>query len=40
MNNICDMDSPLIDQNENPLCYTLLFNKENMNDSDHEVNTF
>ena len=30
-----DIDSSLIDQNENSLCYTLLFGKENMNDSDN-----
>ena len=33
MNKIRDMDSSLIDQNENSLCYTLLFGKQNMNDS-------
>ena len=32
---IRDIDSSLIDQNENSLCYTLLFDKENMNDSDN-----
>ena len=35
MNKIRDIDSSLIDQNENSLCYTLLFDKENMNDSDN-----
>ena len=35
MNKICDIDSSLIDQNENSLCYALLFCKENMNDSDN-----
>ena len=41
MNKICDMDSSLIDRNENFLSYTLLFGKENMNDSDnaHIINT-
>ena len=34
MNKIRDIDSSLIDQNENSLCYTLLFGKENMNDSE------
>ena len=34
MNKICDIDSPLIDQNENPLCYTLLLGKQDMNDSE------
>ena len=33
MNKNRDIDSSLIDQNENSLCYTLLFGKENMNDS-------
>ena len=33
MNKIRDIDSSLIDQNENSLCYTLLFGKENMNGS-------
>ena len=33
MNKIRDISSSLIDQNENALCYTLLFGKENMNDS-------
>ena len=33
MNKICDIDSSPIDQNENSLCYTLLFCKENMNNS-------
>ena len=32
---IRDIDSSLIDQNENSLCYTLLFGKENMNDSEN-----
>ena len=35
MNKIRDIDSSLIDQNENSLCYTLLFGKENMNDSEN-----
>ena len=35
MNKICDIDSSLIDQNENSLCYTLLFGKENMNGSEN-----
>ena len=35
MNKICDIDSSLIDQNENSFCYTLLFGKENMNDSEN-----
>ena len=35
MNKICDIDSSLIDQNENSLCYTLLFGKENMNESEN-----
>ena len=34
MKKIRDIDSSLIDQNENSLCYTLLFGKENMNDSE------
>ena len=34
MNKIRNIDSSLIDQNENSLCYTHLFGKENMNDSD------
>ena len=34
MNKIRDIDSSLIDQNENSLCYKLLFGKENMNDSE------
>ena len=33
MNKICDIDSSLTDQNEHSFCYTLLFGKENMNDS-------
>ena len=33
MKKICDVDSSLIDQNENSLYYALLFGKENMNDS-------
>ena len=35
MKKIRDIDSSLIDQNENSLCYTLLFGKENMNDSEN-----
>ena len=35
MNINCDIDSSLIDQNENYLCYSLLFGNENMNDSDN-----
>ena len=35
MNKIRDIGSSLIDQNENFLCYTLLFGKENMNDSEN-----
>ena len=35
MNKICDIDSSLIDQNGNSLCYTLLIGKENMNDSEN-----
>ena len=35
MNKIRDIDSSLIDQNENSLCYTLIFGKENMNDCDN-----
>ena len=35
MNKIRDIDSSLIDQNEKSLCYTLLFGKENMNDSEN-----
>ena len=35
MNKIRDIGSSLIDQNENSLCYTLLFGKENMNDSEN-----
>ena len=31
MNKVRDTDSSLIDQNENSLCYTLPFGKENMN---------
>ena len=31
MKKICDVDSSLIDQNENSLYYALLFGKENMN---------
>ena len=40
MNKIRDIDSSLIDQNENCLCYTLLFGKENINESKntHVVN--
>ena len=37
MNKIRDIDSSLIDQNENSLCYTLLFGKENMNDDSESV---
>ena len=33
MKKICDVDSSLIDKNENSLYYALLFGKENMNDS-------
>ena len=33
MNKIRNINSSLIDQNENSLCYTLLFAKENMNNS-------
>ena len=35
VNKIRDVDSSLVGQNENSLCYTLLFGKENMNDSDN-----
>ena len=35
MNKIRDIDSSLIDQNENFVCYTLLFGQENMNDSEN-----
>ena len=35
MNKIRDIGSSLIDQNENSLCYTLPFGKENMNDSEN-----
>ena len=35
MNKIRDIDSSLIDQNENYLCYKLLFSKENINDSEN-----
>ena len=35
MNRIRDIDSSLIDQIENSLCYTFLFGKENMNDSEN-----
>ena len=35
MNKIRDIGSSLIDQNENSLCYTLLFGKENMNDGEN-----
>ena len=35
MNKIRDTDSLLIDQNENSLCFTLVFGKENMNDSEN-----
>ena len=33
LNKIRDIDSSLTDQNENSLCYALLFGKENTNDS-------
>ena len=41
MNKIRNIDSSLIDQNENYFCYTLLCGQENMNDSDdaHILNT-
>ena len=35
MNKIRDIYSSLTDQNENSLCYILLFGKENMNDSEN-----
>ena len=35
MNKIRDIDSSFIDQNENSLCYTLLFGKENINDNEN-----
>ena len=35
MNKIRDIDSSPIDQNENSLCYTILFGKEIMNDSEN-----
>ena len=35
MNKIRDIDSSLIDQDEKSLCYTLLFDKENMNDNEN-----
>ena len=35
MNKICDIDSSLIDQNENSLYDTRLFGKENINDSEN-----
>ena len=35
MNKIRDVDRSVIGQNENSLCYTLLFGKENMNDSEN-----
>ena len=35
MNKIRNIDSSLIDQNENYFCYTLLCGQENMNDSDN-----
>ena len=35
MNKIRDIDSSLIDQNENSLCNTLLLCKEKENDSDN-----
>ena len=34
MNKIRDIDISLIDQNENSLCYTLLFGKDKMNGSE------
>ena len=34
-NKIRGIDSSFIDQNENSLCYTLVFGKENMNNSDN-----
>ena len=37
MNKIRNIDSSLIDQNENSLCCTLLFGKENINDSESTV---
>ena len=38
MNKIRDINSSFIDQNENSLCYTLLFGKENMNDGESTHN--
>ena len=35
MHKVRDTDSSLIEKNENSLCYVLLFDKENMNDSDN-----
>ena len=35
MNETRDIDSSFIDQNENFLCYTLLFGKQNMNDHEN-----
>ena len=35
MNKIRDIDSSIIDQNENSLCHRLVFGKENMNDSEN-----
>ena len=35
MDKIRDIDSSLIDQNENSLCYALLFGKEKMNDNEN-----
>ena len=35
MNKIHDIDSSLIDQNENSPCYTLPFAKRNINDSEN-----
>ena len=35
MNETRDIDKLLIDQNENFLCYTLLFGKQNMNDNEN-----
>ena len=33
INKICDIDSSLINQNENSLCYTLLFYRDTMHDN-------
>ena len=35
MNKIRDIDSSIIDQDEKSVCYTLLFGKGNMNDSEN-----